>query len=151
MTSQIQLNDTELAKKAILVVTGAGLDKCNGIYTVCGNSRNRPKWKNKATDAIILYWGGSCGWEMYEYYSGMCQYWPGKTSDDSYPWKLPNGAKWIVRPGNKKIEPAPNVIGKYIIGEKQEQQMFESFLSNNLRIPKKVAKLPWLYFEMTLE
>ena len=43
------------------------------------------------------------------------------------------------------MEPPPTVIGKYMIGLKVEQELFEEFLMDKLRIPTAVAKLPWLY------
>ena len=138
-------------KKAIIIVTAAGNKECNGTYTANGLSRGRPKWQNEETGAKILFWGGSCGWEMYDKYSSFtCRYWTGQTDDNTFPWSL-KGSKWIVRPGNEGMEPPPTLIGKSIIGSKIEQQLFAEFLTNKLRIPKVISQLPWLYGEIVLE
>ena len=134
--------------KAVIFVSGAGNKECNGIYTVTRKRGGKPEWDNKETGAYILWWGGRCGWEMYDKYdSSMCRYWTEVTDDDTYPWRL-GTSKWIVRPGNKNMEPPPTVIGKYIIGLKVEQELLEEFLINKLRVPDAVAKLPWLYEEI---
>mmetsp|Transcript_23269 Transcript_23269/g.44652 ORF Transcript_23269/g.44652 Transcript_23269/m.44652 type:complete len:207 (+) Transcript_23269:59-679(+) len=73
----------------ILIVSGAGLEACNGTYRrAAEEAKGRALWKNEATGAWIQWWGGGCGWEMFQRSDLFCEYFTQQSdSDQSLPYE----------------------------------------------------------------
>eukprot|EP00931_Biecheleriopsis_adriatica_P107166 TRINITY_DN81506_c0_g1_i1.p1 TRINITY_DN81506_c0_g1~~TRINITY_DN81506_c0_g1_i1.p1 ORF type:complete len:188 (+),score=34.97 TRINITY_DN81506_c0_g1_i1:88-651(+) len=93
-----------------LVVSGAGLEECNGIYRRTDEEkRGHAVWRNEVTGSWIQWWGATCGWEMYHKDSGMCAYW---TQQDDNDQSLPHERPFKVRGAPA---PAPTVSRQLIL------------------------------------
>ena len=84
-------------------VYGAGTETANGVYKKTDETeKGKPVWRKEGTNAYIIWWSNSCGFELYsDGPTGTCSYWT-KGGVGS----TPVNSTWSVR-GDQA--PAPNV------------------------------------------
>ena len=75
-------------------VSGAGTEVANGIYKKSDEVKNdKPVWKKEESNAFIMWWNTSCGFELYSNgMKGCCSYWT-----KGSPGTTPVNSTWSVR------------------------------------------------------